>query len=54
MYLKTILEIYPIYENIIKYLDDRDIIKLYNVYPEIKYIFNKYGYKKKSKFIIMT
>lgn len=47
MYLKTILEIYPIYKHIIKYLGDRDIIKLYNVFPEIKYIFDKYGYKKK-------
>lgn len=46
MTLETILYIYPIYKNIIKYLSDTDIDILCNTYPHLRYIFNEYGYKR--------
>ena len=44
--LETILCIYPIYKNIVKYLSDTDIDILCNTYPNLKHIFNHYGYKR--------
>tara|TARA_Y100000114_G_C11696288_1_gene296172 strand:+ start:374 stop:832 length:459 start_codon:yes stop_codon:yes gene_type:complete len=46
MFLKKLLDIYPIYINIIKYLSENDIDILCNIYPELKEIFNNFGYKK--------
>ena len=46
MFLKDILEIYPIYKNIVKYITDTDIDILCNTDPNIKFIFNKYSYKR--------
>tara|TARA_Y100000114_G_C11711402_1_gene303671 strand:+ start:409 stop:900 length:492 start_codon:yes stop_codon:yes gene_type:complete len=46
MSLETILYIYPIYTNIIKYLSDTDIDILCNIYPRLRCIFDHYGYKR--------
>lgn len=47
MSLETILDIYPIYKNIIKYLSDTDVDILCIAYPIIKSICNYNGYKRK-------
>lgn len=47
MFLKKLLDIYPIYTNIIKYLSDTDIDILCNTLPQLKYIFDSNGYKRK-------
>lgn len=49
MFLKNILENFPIYTTIVKYLSEKDINTLCNTYPELEEIFNMYGYKKKIK-----
>jgi len=46
MFLKNVLEQFPIYTNIIKYINDQSIEKLCKVFPELKQIFDMYGYKR--------